>query len=251
MFWHGRAWWYPSKPKHEVRFEWGFGKHATAFGFGIEFGQGDGDDGVVIHAQIPWLFSLFLCIDGIKRCKPCEIGIRIHDNTIYVKTLSYTEQWTSTDSWWRKGLSWSFPWDYRHHTTEILEHKTNYPGHAEAVFVEGRGQGGVGDGSFQRRQAAEKTVQETYDYTYKLKSGEVQHRKATVHVDRMTWRMRWWPLLPFKKVRTSICISFDQEVGEGSGGWKGGCTGCGYEMLYGETPWECLQRMEKERVFKR
>jgi hypothetical protein len=83
-----------------------------------------------------------------------------------------------------------------------------------------------------------------------LKSGEVQHRTATVFIERMEWRpriMRWQSLI--RKVRTSIDVRFSDEVGERSGEWKGGCTGCGYELLPGENMEQCLRRMECERIF--
>lgn len=89
-------------------------------------------------------------------------------------------------------------------------------------------------------------------YTYKLKCGEIQSRTATFHVSEMEWRWRMfrkWRIGP-KRVRRSIDIRFDGEVGERSGSWKGGCTGCGYDMLPGEDPVACLRRMERERVFE-
>lgn len=92
---------------------------------------------------------------------------------------------------------------------------------------------------------------ETHDYTYVLRSGEVQKRKAEVYVDRMEWRMLWFPWLPIGKIRESINISFDGEVGEGTGSWKGGTTGCGYTLKKGETAVQCLRRMESERKFNR
>ncbi len=90
----------------------------------------------------------------------------------------------------------------------------------------------------------------SFSYSYTLKSGEVQRRTAKVHVDRREWRrkwLRWCPVLA--KVRTSIDITFDGEVGERTGSWKGGCIGCGWEMLPGETPEQTLRRMEREREF--
>lgn len=110
---------------------------------------------------------------------------------------------------------------------------------------------------------------EEYDYTYTLESGEVQHRKAKVSVEEREWRwkcFKWWPsyiIFPFvKTVRRCIDVEFNDEVGEKTGSWKGGCIGCGYEMkkiyktelyVYNsyeyETPLECLRRMEKERKF--
>ena len=87
---------------------------------------------------------------------------------------------------------------------------------------------------------------ESHPYAYTLRSGEVQHRTATIRPESRRWT-RWW--LPFRMVRRSIDIEFSDEVGERSGSWKGGCLGCSYEMKPGETPLETLRRMERERVF--
>lgn len=89
---------------------------------------------------------------------------------------------------------------------------------------------------------------ESHSYTYVLRSGEVQHRTATITSDRMTWVRPW---LPWKRVRTSIWVDFDAEVGEQTGSWKGGTTGCGFNLLPGETPLQALRRMERERRFER
>ena len=86
----------------------------------------------------------------------------------------------------------------------------------------------------------------THVYCYTLKSGEIQHRLATIKAEQRKW---WRPWLPFKMVRNSIDVSFDKEVGERTGSWKGGCTGCSYDLLDGEKPWDSLKRMEKERKF--
>jgi hypothetical protein len=51
----------------------------------------------------------------------------------------------------------------------------------------------------------------------------------------------------FNRIRTTIGVEFNDEVGERSGSWKGGTLGCGYEILPNETPLMCLRRMEKER----
>lgn len=89
-----------------------------------------------------------------------------------------------------------------------------------------------------------------YSYSYKLKSGEVQHRIATVKVEEREWRpwfSMWCPI--FRGVQRTIAVDFSDEVGEKSGSWKGGCTGCGFGLLPNETPLECLRRMERERKF--
>ncbi|HEK2232717.1 TPA: hypothetical protein ACKP9T_005078 [Pseudomonas aeruginosa] len=87
-------------------------------------------------------------------------------------------------------------------------------------------------------------------YTYVLRSGEVQERRATISVEEHETRRRWLTWCPlFARTRQSIKVEFSGEVGEGSGSWKGGTYGCGYDMKPGESPVDCLRRMERERKF--
>jgi len=96
----------------------------------------------------------------------------------------------------------------------------------------------------------EDKFQETYDYTYILRNGKVQKVKATIGVEEREWRQKWLKWCPlFANIRRSIDVKFDDEVGERSGSWKGGAIGCSYELKKGETPLECLRRMENERIF--
>jgi hypothetical protein len=88
---------------------------------------------------------------------------------------------------------------------------------------------------------------ETHDYTYTLKSGEVQYRKAKCTVENRRWHRKWLPWV--KMERRVIEIEFDGEVGERTGSWKGGTVGCSYEMQEDETIEQCLRRMEREREF--
>ena len=91
---------------------------------------------------------------------------------------------------------------------------------------------------------------ETYPYRYVLRSGEIQDRQATVHIEEREWRWRWFWYLPFPRMmQRTIAVEFSDEVGERSGSWKGGCTGCGYQLRHDELPQECLRRMERERKF--
>lgn len=89
---------------------------------------------------------------------------------------------------------------------------------------------------------------EVYDYTYTLKKGEVQHRKATCTVEKRKWHRKWFPWITME--RKVIDVEFDGEVGERTGSWKGGTIGCGYDLLEGETIEQCLRRMERDRKFK-
>lgn len=96
--------------------------------------------------------------------------------------------------------------------------------------------------------------QETFDYTYTLRSGEIQRVTATCGLEEREWRWRWfkWFRVPGTyTIRRSIDIDFSEEVGEERGSWKGGTIGCGYELLPGESIEQCLRRMEKERRFER
>lgn len=91
---------------------------------------------------------------------------------------------------------------------------------------------------------------ETFPYRYKLRSGELQLRLATIYVERREWRWRWFTWLPWPaRKQTCIDVEFNDEVGERTGSWKGGTIGCGYEMRPGESPCDTLRRMERERKF--
>jgi hypothetical protein len=91
-----------------------------------------------------------------------------------------------------------------------------------------------------------------FDYTYKLKNGEIQKRKAKVHIEEREWRWYWFQWLPYpRKISRSISVDFNDEVGEGTGSWKGGVMGCGLEMKPGETMAITLRRMEKIQKFGR
>jgi hypothetical protein len=105
-------------------------------------------------------------------------------------------------------------------------------------------------GSWERNKTPDGRETFTLPYTYILKRGEVQNRTATVFVERRAWRPKWftWTSI-FEKERQTIDVDFSDEVGERTGSWKGGCVGCGYEMLPTETPEQTLRRMERERIF--
>lgn len=151
--------------------------------------------------------------------------------------------WESTVFYFGKDRSWYWymPWTYNWESTEHLDHDLK---NVIVKEVKGKRDWFAYD---KQRQEYEKNHSKVYDYTYTLKNGEVQHRKASVTIERRTWYMRGWPWK--KMVNTSIDVSFDGEVGERTGSWKGGTIGCSYELLPNETPEQCLRRMESEREF--
>ncbi len=105
-------------------------------------------------------------------------------------------------------------------------------------------------GSWEDGKEPDGRQEETYPYRYLLTSGELQERTATIHAERRIWRLSLLRRTRrFQRVRYSIDVAFSGEVGERSGSWKGGTLGCGYDLNPGETPRECLRRMERDRRF--
>lgn len=145
--------------------------------------------------------------------------------------------WMERSAWFCWGdrvKSVDMPWDLKHLKCEVMR-----PDGTWTKYVASYDKGDP-DGRWTA----------TYPYSYTLRSGEVQERTATVYVERREWRWRsmmWNPLIA--KRRQSISVEFNDEVGERTGSWKGGCVGCGYTMKPGETPLDTLRRMEKERDF--
>jgi len=137
------------------------------------------------------------------------------------------------------------PWTFNWHSTEVLSHDFASVYYEDRFTVKGT------DWleRHKKQEQVEITHSQLFDYIYFKKDGTAQERIATVTVERRKWYLRCWPW--YKKVNTAIWVKFDQEVGEGSGSWKGGVTGSGYDILPNETPEQCLRRMEQFRTFDR
>jgi len=99
-----------------------------------------------------------------------------------------------------------------------------------------------------RREEIQERITSEFPYRYELLTGECQDVTAKVNAERRTWRWKW---TPFKHIQDTINIQFSEEVGAERGSWKGGCTGCGYNLRKGESVVGCLRRMERERRFER
>lgn len=177
-----------------------------------------------IFVRLPWLRSRTMPVDGMLD--------------------SWGFSFTAFDggfpdavhlNWGHRTKILRMPWAWEHHLTEVQR--------ADGSWAPRRSVWCDGDDEDGRHIAA-------FPYIYALKSGEVQRRTATVYVHRIEWRWRWFQRLPWPRLkRQSIDVRFDDEVGERAGSWKGGCIGCSYEMLPGETVEQTLRRMERERKF--
>ena len=92
-----------------------------------------------------------------------------------------------------------------------------------------------------------KILKRYYDYTDKY---DGQIIPTIYYVEHREWRRKWltWTKL-FSSVQDYIEIEFKTEVGSQKGSWKGGAMACSYDLLPGETPQECIKRMEQTRDF--
>lgn len=161
-------------------------------------------------------------------CEMPRYGVAIHSGTFWVYLGGVGN---GGSKWW----TWDLPW----FTYEFEGHKVQQ---ASGKWVDC-----VHPWDSLDNRPADGRYIETHPYTYHLKSGVVQERKATIYKESRRWHRKWFPWL--KLTRTAINIDFDDEVGERSGSWKGGTTGCGYDVIDGESMVTTLRRMERERKF--
>lgn len=167
-------------------------------------------------------------------CQSPKWGISYHNNTFWIYRGGKGNMNGGT-KWWTINMPWQYDWV----RTSALrkdgtwEHETKRD---EKNFYEDKWK--------------DILWIEAHPYTCVLKSGEIQEVLATIKVEEREWRQLWLKWTSFNnRVRKTIDVDFNDEVGEKRGTWKGGCTGCNYLMKHGELPIQTLRRMEKERKF--
>ena len=179
---------------------------------------------------------------GIQDCDSAAWGVNYHDDMLWIYiggagNFEGGRKWKTIDmpwqlTWVRTSTKMKDGYDWFHET------KRNHIDYS--VDLEG-----VRLGSY--HWVEKHKWSETHPFVDKYDGTVVN---ATVSVEEREWRPKWflWTSI-FAKKRTTIDVSFDQEVGKRKGSWKGGTIGCGYELKPNETPYECLKRMEAEREF--
>lgn len=232
-----------------VRFEWNLWTHFC--GVDLEIGD-ERTTAMVAFPPLAFWFSISTHWKWLWRIVPKketeyqgkpmllvdqrECGIRIHGWCLRITPWGRWGEWVEADPWWVRGISIPLnPFEWRHQSTMVR-------------CSDGLWEPRVG--SWEHDKAPDNRETFKFSYTYFLKNGTIQNRTATVHVERMSWCpkcLQWTSL--FQKSRTYIEVAFDEEVGERTGSWKGGCVGCGWDLRSGETPEAALRRMEKERKF--
>lgn len=167
-------------------------------------------------------------------CDPPKWGIAYHNQTVWIYKGGKGNG-KGGKKWWTMDMPWSFQWI----RTSILKKDGTWEHETKKNTK-----------NFYEEKWNDILWKEIHPYTYILKSGEIQNVLATIKVEEREWRWHWFRWLPLtKKIKTTISVDFNDQVGERTGGWKGGCTGCSYKLLNNETPIQCLKRMEKERKF--
>lgn len=202
--------------------ELNWGKYGWEFGVGVLIHSNDDDMGDRMICLKLWRWSAYIPIGIVPHPWPAMDGPEW--SAFASMEFGFTFHWGMR----RKSFYW--PWDL--HT---LSYEQQMPDGTWADVFD--------------RDA--KAYLEVHPYTCVLESGEVQARKATVskrrHVlCRRAFKSIRWP----RRIKESIDVEFDDEVGERSGSWKGGAIGCSYDLHPRETMLEALRRMEKERVFR-
>lgn len=159
-------------------------------------------------------FYIYTPAFSVETAQSCD---EHHNYGFYL--YSNLHNWSSTVfQFGTKSVTIDMPWTYKWHATEKLDWDMN------AVLV---------------------NHARVFDFNYKLRSGEVQHRKASVTIKRIVWRCRGWPWK--KKSIVYLDVSFDKEIGEDTGTWEGGTIGLTHNVLPNETPEQAFRRLEQER----
>lgn len=223
--------------RHENRFSWG---EFYWGGKDLAFQYTDGEDHNLLIVKLPFLFKSYIHIGKEKN----NYNWNINQEWMYG---FYVYNWNDdvVFGWGKHRIRFEFPWMLKWQSTEILDFDRNVLHTTSNKDKNYYKLGGKYDEQYAVKQ---KIKHQSFNYTYRLNDGSIQNRIATIKcIERRTWGWKWFPWK--KYIRTDIDISFNGEVGEKAGSWKGGCIACSYDILPNETPEQCLRRMEQERKF--
>ena len=190
--------------------------------------------------KLPWKSKRFPHGD----CDAPKWGIAIHDNTFWI-FKGGDGNWGGGSKWWTWDLPF-FTWEHVRHEVEcnIGDSEDELPclvPYETLMRYNGK--------EYVPLEKNPKVYKYRYNYTDSYDGSSVM---CTFWVEEREWRRKWFKWCDwkwFKMVNRYIEIVFDGEVGKGKGSWKGGCVGCSYNLLRGETPMQCIKRMERERTF--
>ena len=214
------------------QYSWGQFCWATK-NFGIRYDvQDECDYPPMIVVQIPFIFSIYY---RLKRKRP-------ESNDFYQKSISYGFYYYDDAlvlCLGKKRKHVEMPWSLQFRSSELLDFDRR-------TLFKTTSKDRISD-YFHSFYELKQSLQKPYSFRYVLRNGEIQNRTAKICIERRIWSMNWFRWI--KKIQTTISIDFDDEVGEGTGSWKGGCTGCSYDLLDNETAEQALRRLENEKDY--
>ena len=220
--------------KDSIDFNWGYFAPRRAFSLTLHRG-GYFDQRFAVTIALGWgefHFKLPFKTKLTKGCNMPRYGIAIHGDSFWVYTGGEFDH--SIGQVTRGGLhAWDLP--YFSYT---------FDGH----WIQNKKQDWVKMGNFGSSYYFKKdglAYTEKHPFTYVLNDGTLQERIATCTIERRKWHRKWFPFL--KRENVVIDIEFSDEVGEGSGSWKGGIMGMSHELLPNETIAESLERLKQKR----
>jgi hypothetical protein len=191
----GRSW--LRLGRRSLNCEWYFLNRArNGFSLKVDWGSGDGEDGITLHAAVPYLFSIFISLEGVfgKLFRyPNETrttGIAFHHGAFWFYPFAKTNSWSSRDRWYNKSTSFS-----------IVD------------FICGR------------NKYAEENVQSWKDIVITMPEGKY---KGKLRLYTGTWKNRFRTLrIPRGEIEMEEGIPFP---GKGENSWD-----CGEDATYGMT----------------
>lgn len=99
--WAGRAWFYLLR--HSVNVEWHFGRRARMCHLHLDLSK-HGDHNIMWSISIPFLFAIYLSIDGLrwKRLpeKDRTIGASFNDGSLRLALWDTSNEWSRGQPWW-------------------------------------------------------------------------------------------------------------------------------------------------------
>lgn len=201
---HGRAWWHfgdaeRSRSGATVGFEWSFFWRAGGGAIGLRFHRGDGV-GFQLHFGFPWLFSLFLTVDGgwAQRLATRLLPNRTRDRHTGQWRTDYSDRdislrffdwavwwhvWTDPDSWSSRTPKWR---DGNFHPVEFIFGPTK-----------------VTDKEIAREQVMIPMPERSY--------------AATVVIEDRVWRRPRWPFAWHRHIGAKVDMQRDPVPHPGKG----------------------------------
>lgn len=221
--------------RDSIDFRWGYFAPQFGLQFVIQRGSYFKQNYAILFTFGWGTFKIYLPFKTSlpEGCDMPRYGFGVHYNRLWLYAggeydSSYGQMKNSSISWELPFLSW----EYDFHKMMDKQGTWHYVGRGKTPW------------EFAKTDA----YTEVHPYKYQLKCGKVQDVNATCTLHEMQWHRKWFSFL--RKTRTYIDIEFSDEIGERSGSWKGGCTGCSWDLTKDNMNIEqALRRMEAERIF--